>query len=105
MKECKPMTDTASQWEQALSLGLRLPAKERLKLAERLVASVETELPSPTLEREETNIHWGQNLLKLLDELGPIELDHPEIDDPVEWVKQIRQDQEIKRGLDWGLDE
>jgi hypothetical protein len=57
------------------------------------------------LAENKTDEHWGQSLVRLLNELEPIELIHPEIEDPVEWVKQIRRDQEIHRGLDWGEDE
>jgi hypothetical protein len=98
------MPEQAPQWEVALALALRLPIKERLQLAERLVASVETELPAtPTNSQDAVvPVHWGKELLRVLDEVGPIELDHPEIDDPVEWVKQIRQDQE--RSI-WGENE
>jgi len=39
----------------------------------------------------------GKDLLCLLDELVPIELDHSEIEDSVEWVNQIRNEQHQKR--------
>jgi len=35
--------------------------------------------------------HWGKSLVRLLDELGPLEFVDPEITDPVEWVKAQRQ--------------
>lgn len=46
--------------------------------------------------------HWGKNLLQLLDEIGPIEMVHPEIDDPVEWVKTIRREERQRRLGNWG---
>ncbi len=87
--------------DEAFALALRLSPKERIQLIERVASSVEREIERTPPGKE----HWGQNLLRLLDELGPIEMVHPEIEDPVEWVKQVRREQEIQRGLDWGQDE
>jgi hypothetical protein len=86
--------------QEALSLALQLNPKERLQLIEQVASSVEHELntdypPTPSEK------HWGKNLLRLLDEIGPIELDHPEIEDPVEWVKTIRQEQAMKHDITW----
>ena len=87
--------------EQALTLSLKLSPKERIQLIERLASSVENEFDPAQISDE----HWGGNLLRLLDELEPIELVHPEIDDPVAWIKQIRQDQDTQRNLNWDQDE
>lgn len=91
--------------EEALALALKLAPKERLQLIERVASSVEREIEGAVLSEEQPQGHWGQNLLRLLDELGPIDLIHPEIEDPVEWVKQIRREQEKKRLGDWGEEE
>jgi hypothetical protein len=40
--------------------------------------------------------HWGQQLLKLLDSLDMNGWDALGIDDPVEWVKAVRQ-QDLSR--------
>ena len=66
-----------------------------------LVYSLDVRQSPPTQPGE----HWGQKLLHLLHELGPAELIYPEIEDPVEWVKQIRRDQMQHRLGDWGEDE
>lgn len=50
----------------------------------------------------EPNQNWGKNLIRLLDEIGPIELVHPEIEDSVEWVKTIRREERQRRLGDWG---
>jgi hypothetical protein len=42
-------------------------------------------------------------MLEAMDE--PIELVASHIEDPVEWVKQIRRDQRQRRLGDWGQDE
>jgi hypothetical protein len=91
---------TNTPLDEVLALALKLPPKERLQLIERVASSVEDEIAVAPAESEPPKEHWGKNLLRLLDEIGPIELDYPEIEDPVEWVKQIRRDQ--KRNLDWG---
>jgi hypothetical protein len=44
----------------------------------------------------------GAEIVAMLEEMGPIDLIYPDIEDPVEWVKQIRRDQAQKRDLDWG---
>jgi hypothetical protein len=94
------MNDTA-QLNEALALALKLSPRERIQLIERIASSVESEI-EPALSSEQPEEHWGRNLLRLLDELGPIEMKYPEIEDPVEWVKQIRRDEREKRLGDWG---
>lgn len=86
-------------FEQAKTLS----QEERKELAKMLIDSLNAE-PVPADEGE-PEVHWGQNLLRLLDEIGPIDLIYPEIEDPVEWVKQIRRDQRQRRLGDWGEDE
>jgi len=93
--------------EEALALALKLAPKERLQLIERVALSVEREIETPASPpaQEQPEAHWGRNLLRLLDELGPIEMQYPEIEDPVEWVRQIRRDEGEQRLGDWGKDE
>ncbi len=99
------MTQSMVSLDEALALALKLAPKERLQLIERVASSVEHDIESAASDKAQPEGHWGQNLLRLLDELGPIELIHPEIEDPVEWVKQIRQEQDRKRLGDWGQEE
>lgn len=97
--------NTPPLFEEALALALRLAPRERLKLIERVASSVEREIDvSPTGEAQ-SDQHWGRNLLRLLDELGPVEMSYPEIEDPVEWVRQIRRDERTQRLEGWGEDE
>src|SRR5712672_2270572 len=94
-----------AQLEEALALALKLAPKERLQLIERVASSVENEIeaaPSTDVQPEE---HWGQSLNRLMDELGPIEMLYPEIEDPVEWVKHLRSEQRKHRLGNWGDDE
>lgn len=90
---------------ETLALALKLSAKERIQLIEAVAASVEREIEAPPSHVEQPEQHWGRNLLRLLDELGPIEMKYPEIEDPVEWVKRIRRDEREQRLGDWGEDE
>jgi len=97
------MNDT-SLLDEVLALALKLSPKQRIQLIERIASSVEDEIePAPSGQQPEE--HWGRNLLRLLDELGPIEMKYPEIEDPVEWVKQIRRDEREQRLGDWGEEE
>lgn len=75
---------------------------DRKELVKYVIDTLDEPAPKPPVD---PNFHWGQNLLRLLDELEPIELIHPEIEDPVEWVKQIRREKREKRLGDWGEDE
>ncbi len=96
------MAEKAVRLEEALALALKLAPRERLQLIERVASSVEHDIEAAAPDKPQPEGHWGQNLLRLLDELGPIDLIHPEIEDPVEWVKQIRREQDQKRLGDWG---
>ncbi|MEO8393197.1 MAG: hypothetical protein ABI700_09410, partial [Chloroflexota bacterium] len=64
-----------------------LSPQERKELVKLLVDLLDVS-EQPQAEPQE---HWGQSLVRLLDELGPIELVDPEITDPVEWVKEQRR--------------
>jgi len=97
--------NTTTSLEEALALALKLAPKERLQLIERVASSVEREIEALPSGEEQPEQHWGRNLLRLLDELGPIEMSYPEIEDPVEWVKQIRRDEREQRLGNWGEDE
>jgi len=83
--------NNTTQLEEALALALKLAPKERLQLIERVASSVEREIEVPPSGEEQPDEHWGQSLNRLLDELSPIDLVDPEIEDPVEWVKAQRQ--------------
>ncbi len=84
--------------EQAKALS---PA-ECKELTKQLIDMIDLPTTSPANEPEE---HWGISLNKLLNEIGPIELKYPEIEDSVEWVKHLRAEQHRHRLGDWGNDE
>ncbi len=89
---------SVGQLEEVLALALQLAPKERLQLIEKVAASVERDIEAVSGSPDET---WGQKLVRMMDEGGPIEMIHPEIEDATEWVKQIRWDQDERRGLKW----
>jgi hypothetical protein len=94
--------NTIPSLEEALALALKLAPKERLQLIEQVASSVEHEIEAIPSRDEQPEEHWGKSLNRLLDEIGPIELIHPEIEHPVEWVKQLRKEQRQRRLGDWG---
>ncbi len=76
---------------EILQQARTLSTQERKELVKLLVDSLDVEKPTA----DEPEEHWGQSLVRLLTELGPIEMANPEIEDPVEWVQeQRRQDAE-----------
>ncbi len=89
--------NTITSLEEALALALKLAPKERLQLIEQVASSVEREIEGTTLEEEQPEEHWGKSLNRLLDEVGPIEMKYPEIEDTVEWLKQLRAEQRHQR--------
>jgi hypothetical protein len=97
--------NTTPPLEEALALALKLAPKERLQLIERVASSVEREIVATPSGDDQPEQHWGRNLLRLLDDLGSIEMRYPEIEDPVEWVRQIRRDEREQRLGDIGEDE
>jgi hypothetical protein len=74
-----------------------LSVQERKELLKLLIDTLDAGEAAPVPEE-----HWGKSLNKLLDEIGPIELLYPEIEDPVEWVKHLRAEQRRRRLGDWG---
>lgn len=85
--------------DQVTELALRLSPAERLRLVERVVSSVGRELTADSSQTE----HWGQHVISLLESLDLSEWQ--QIDDPVQWVRQQRREQDTRRLGDWGVDE
>jgi hypothetical protein len=94
--------NTTPALEEALALALKLGPKERLQLIERVASSVEHEIEAPPFAEEQPEEHWGKSLNRLMDEIGPIEMKYPEIEDPVEWVKHLRAEERRRRLGHWG---
>ncbi len=77
----------------------KLSVEERKELAKRLIDIIDE---PPTPPDSEPTEHWGKALNQLLDEIGPIEMLYPEIEDPVEWVEHLRKEKRRRRLGDWG---
>lgn len=73
-----------------------LPPDQRATLIARLLHDATPDYAS------DKQLTWGQNIVRLIESMPPIEMTHPEIEDPVEWVKQIREDERRRRLGDWG---
>jgi hypothetical protein len=74
----------------------QLSPDEQEELIQRLSTARDARIVQSDTDNSE---HWGRSLIKKLDEIGPIEMKYPEIDDPVEWVQRLRADMP-KRRLD-----
>jgi hypothetical protein len=86
----------STQLETALALALQLGPSERLRLVERVVASVERDIADGVSVTHTPAEHWGQALNRLLDALDLSDWEALEIDDPVEWVKALRRKDETR---------
>jgi hypothetical protein len=84
------------QLEEALTLALKLPPGKRLRLVERVVASVEHEITRGMPSMQVPAEHWGQALNRLVDALDLSDWEALEINDPVEWVKALRRQDESR---------
>lgn len=99
------MSET-TQMEEALALALRLPPGERLRLVERVVASVGQEFADESRsDQTPAREHWGKHVVQLVKELDLTNWTGIDANDPVEWVRRAREDQAARRGLDWESDE
>ena len=72
----------------ALALSLQLSPKDRLKLVELLLSSLEQQMESkPTTGKA----HWDKDILALLDGLDISDWETVGIHDPVKWVNKLRR--------------
>ena len=85
-----------------LDQAKELSPQERKELAKLLIDTLDVPPEPKSNEPEE---HWGKSLNRLLDELGPIEMLYPEINDPVDWVKHMRSEQRRHRLGNWDDEE
>lgn len=90
--------------DDILTLALQLPARERLQLIEQVAVSVARDLPTPSQQTAPDEEHWGKALNKLLDSLDTSEWENMDMADPVEWVRNLRQ-QDTDRFKDYWEDE
>ena len=91
----------STQLEAALALAMQLGPGDRLRLVERVVASVERDIAGGVPVTHTPAEHWGQALNRLLDALDLSDWEALEIDDPVEWVKALRRKDEARLAPYW----
>ena len=95
----------APQFEEALALALRLSPLDKVRLVERVASTLESELTAQGIAEERTveesnRPHWGKQLIALLDETDLSAWQTENIDDPVEWVRRQRREQDERRAHD-----
>jgi hypothetical protein len=89
------------QLEEAVALALQLPPEERLRLVERVVVSVERDIAGIMPATQRPADHWGQALNRLLDALDLSNWEALQINDPVAWVKTLRQEDASRLNAYW----
>ncbi|MEP6984085.1 MAG: hypothetical protein ABI970_00705 [Chloroflexota bacterium] len=87
--------------DDTLALALKLSPKERIQLIERVASSVEREIEPVPVHAEQPEEPWGQSLVNLIKSLDLSEWEAMDIDDPVEWVKELRQQEEDRLKPYW----
>ena len=90
-----------TQLEETLALALQLGPGDRLRLVERVVASVERDIAGGVPATHTPAEHWGHALNRLLDALDLSDWEALEIDDPIEWVKALRRKDEARLEPYW----
>lgn len=90
------MVDTPSL-EEVLAVALKLPPRVRMQLIEHVASSVERDIAALANDGD----HWGQELVALIDRLDVSDWQSLEINDPVEWVKQIQRQNTTRLFTHW----
>lgn len=85
--------------EDVLAMALQLTPKDRLALIAQVASSVGQAIDAPAAQ-DVPEGHWGKALNQLVDEIGPVEMLYPEIQDPTVWVKHLRAEQRRNRFSD-----
>lgn len=103
------ISESSVQFDDVLALAYRLTPLEKIKLVKRMADALEHEpvlttnvsspmaLPSPQT--------WGAHALALLDTFDTNEWQAIEMPDVVEWVKQLRAQQDRHRSMNWECEE
>lgn len=88
------------QLESTLALALQLPTRDRLRLVERVLASVNAEMDTPPSPPTPTE-HWGQKVIALLESLPLGDWDDLDPDDVTDWVRDQRRRSSEDHFADW----
>ena len=97
------------QFDDVLALAYRLTPLEKIKLVKQMADALEHEpvltttvSSTPILPSTQT---WGAQTLALLDTFETNDWQAIEMPDVVEWVKQLRTQQDKQRGIIWESEE
>lgn len=91
---------TAATIDEILEQVKQLSHNQRKELTKQMIDLLDQPV---TQDDEPTDQHWGRNLVRLLNSFESLDPIHPEIEDPVEWVKTIRREDELRRRAAWDL--
>ncbi len=96
------MAQHAARLEDIMPLALNLSARDRLKLVEHLVSSVEHEMGTEQPPAENAIAgHWGVEVIALLNQLDLSEWRQMDIPDVGEWVHQLRHEESEHHAHAW----
>jgi hypothetical protein len=83
--------DAGVSKESLLAAALRLAPHDRLWLVERVASSVRHELETPAPAAPPAEAAVDQSLNKLVNSLETSEWEAMDVEDPFEWLKELRQ--------------
>ena len=96
------MTGKIVQLEEALSLALSLSPLDRLKLVERIVSSVESDMSTGQQSATSAPVGtWGAEVVALLNQLDLTEWEQMDIPDVGNWVHQLRHQESGRFNQHW----
>ena len=93
------------QFDDVLALAYRLTPLEKIKLVKQMADALEHEpVLTTTVSTTVTpagDQNWGEEMVAFLHTLDTSDWQAIEMPDVVEWVKQLRTEQDLKRRLTW----
>jgi hypothetical protein len=100
------MAEKAARLEEALSLALNLSPRDKLRLVEQVVSSIENEMPveQPAVVNASAG-RWGAEVIALLDQLDLTDWEQMDIPDVGAWVHQLRRHESERHEKAWQGDE
>lgn len=97
------------QFDDVLALAYRLTPLEKIKLVKQMADALEYEsVLTTTVSTTVTptgDQNWGEEMVAFLHTLDTSDWQAIEMPDVVEWVKQLRAEQDLKRRLTWENEE
>jgi formate dehydrogenase maturation protein FdhE len=85
-------------YDEVLTWALQLPPHEKLQLIEQVAHSIK---PNITPQAVPADHHWGKSLNQLLDTLDTSDWEAMDMEDVVEWVRNLREREADKFRAYW----